>query len=254
MRILVIPDTQTKADISTEYLKTIGNYAVSKKPDIIVHLGDHWDMPSLSSYDVGKKSFEGRRYLDDIKAGNDAMDNLLSPIEAYNAQQRKNGKKQYNPRKVFLRGNHEHRIERAVENDAKIEGVIGYKDLNLKGWEVHDFLNVVVISGIAFSHYFTSGLLGRPCSSAAAQLNKKHQSCIAGHQQGLQIHTGYRADGVRLTSIIAGSAYLHDEDYMGPQGNKGHWRGCLMLNEVTTDGEFDILPISLRYLEERYTY
>lgn len=232
----------------------MSNYIVDKKPDVIVHLGDHWDMPSLSSYDVGKKSFEGRRYLDDIKAGNDAMDLLLSSLEEYNVRQRKNGKKQYNPRKVFLFGNHCNRITRAIENDPKIEGVIGFKDLNLTSWETHDFLDVVVISGIAFSHYFVTGVAGRPASSAAAQLNKLHQSAIAGHQQGLQIATGYRADGVRLTSVIAGSSYEHNEDYMGPQGNKNHWRGILDLRDVKPDGQFDLIPISTEYLKRKYDY
>lgn len=251
MRILVIPDTQCKPGVSFEYLKHIGNYIVAKKPDIIVHLGDHWDMPSLSSYDVGKKSFEGRRYLDDVAAGNEAMKALLAPIDEHNVQQRKNGKKQYKPRKVFLTGNHEQRIERAVNNDAKIEGVIGYHDLDLSGWEVHDFLDVAVISGIAFSHYFVTGLAGRPCSTASVQLTKKHMSCIAGHQQGLQIASGYRGDGVRLTSIIAGSCYEHDEDYLGAQGNR-HWRGIIMLNDVTPEGEFDLMPVSLKFLKEKY--
>lgn len=251
MQIAIIPDTQCKPGISSEYLQTIGNYLVKKKPDIIVHLGDHWDMPSLSSYDIGKKSFEGRRYLDDIAAGTEGMKNLLLPIEEYNAQRRKNGKGQYKPQKIFLLGNHEQRIERAVDNDAKIEGVIGYKDLDLSEWEVHDFLSVVVVSGIAFSHYFITGLAGRPCSSANVQLAKKHMSCISGHQQGLQIATGYRGDGTRLTSIIAGSCYEHDEDYMSPQGNK-HWRGILMLNDVNEDGEFDLMPVSLKFLKERY--
>ena len=251
MRIVVIPDTQVKPGIDYSYLNRIGKYLVEKQPEIIVHLGDHWGMPSLSSYDVGKKSFEGRRYLDDIQAGNDAMDLLLEPIETYNARQRKNGKKQYNPRKVFLLGNHEQRIERAVNNDAKIEGVIGYKDLKLDSWEVHDFLDVAVISGIAFSHYFVTGLAGRPCSTAAVQLNKKHMTCISGHQQGLQIHSGYRGDGIRLTSIIAGSCYEHNEDYLGYQGNK-HWRGIIVLNDVTPEGEFDLMPLTLKYLGERY--
>ena len=251
MRIVVIPDVQAKPGIDFDYLRTVGNYIVAKRPDVVVHLGDHWDMPSLSSYDVGKKSFEGRRYLDDIAAGNAAMDTLLSPLEEFNDKARKNGKKQYHPRKVFLTGNHEARIERAVNNDAKIEGVIGYKDLKLDGWEVHNFLDVVVISGIAFSHYFTTGLLGRPCSSAAIQLAKKHMSSISGHQQGLQIATGYRGDGVRLTSLIAGSCYLHSEDYLGPQGNN-HWRGILVLNAVTKEGEFDLMPVSLQFLKERY--
>jgi hypothetical protein len=75
-------------------------------------------------------------------------------------------------------------------------------------------------------------------------------SCVAGHQQGLQLHTGYKADGTILTSIIAGSCYEHDEDYMGPQGNQ-HWRGVLMLNDVRGGG-FEPMPITLKYLKEKY--
>ena len=93
-------------------------------------------------------------------------------------------------------------------------------------------------------------MAGRPASTANAQLNKKHMSCVAGHQQGLQIATAHRADGRRLTSIIAGSCYEHDEDYLGPQGNK-HWRGCLMFHEVK-DGQLDLMPVSLDYLNKKY--
>lgn len=250
MKIAVIPDTQCKPGVNTNYLYNIGQYLVEKKPDVIVHLGDHWDMPSLSSYDVGKKSFEGRRYKNDVIAGNESMDELLNPMREFNVQQKKNNKKQYNPRKVFTVGNHCNRIDRAVNDDPRLEGTMGLHDLNLKDWEVHQFLEVVVIEGVAFSHYFTTGQMGRPASSASAQLNKKHMSCVAGHQQGLQIATAHRADGRRLTSIIAGSCYEHDEDYLGAQGNQ-HWRGLLMLHEVV-DGQFDLMPVSLNFLRKRY--
>jgi hypothetical protein len=209
-------------------------------------------MSSLSSYDVGTKSFEGRRYKDDINAATRAMDTLLGPITEFNAKAKRNHRERYNPRLVLTLGNHENRISRATNSDPKLDGTISVEDLKYAefGWEVIPFLDVVVIDGIAYSHYFTSGVLGRPCTSAQAQLAKKHMSCIAGHQQGLQIAMTGRADGTRLTSIIAGSCYEHDEDYLGPQGNK-HWRGCLMLHEVH-DGEFDLMPISLDYLKRRY--
>ena len=72
---LVIPDTQVKPDQSIEHLRWAGQYAVDKKPDVIVMIGDHWfDLPSLSSYDVGTRSFEGRRYTNDIEAGVAAME------------------------------------------------------------------------------------------------------------------------------------------------------------------------------------
>lgn len=248
----VLPDVQLRPGDNVEFLRCIGRYLVKKQPEVVVCLGDFADMPSLSSYDVGKKQFEGRRYLADIQAAQDGMEALLSPIEEYNNRQRKNGKKQYRPRKVLTLGNHEHRVVKAVENDPKLEGVLNVEDLGYAGfgWEVFPFLDVVVIDGVAYSHYFTSGILGRPATSAAAQLSKKHMSCIAGHQQGLQSAPGYKADGTRITSVIAGSCYEHDEDYLGPQGNK-HWRGVLMLHEVN-NGEFDLMPISLKYIKTKY--
>ena len=60
MKHLIIPDCQVKDGVPLEYLEWIGHYIVEKKPDVIINIGDFADMPSLSSYDVGKKSFEGR--------------------------------------------------------------------------------------------------------------------------------------------------------------------------------------------------
>ena len=249
---LVLPDCQIRHGDDTDFLTAIGNYIAKKRPDTIVCLGDFADMPSLSSYDVGKKSFEGRRYSLDVAASKEAMQKLLQPIKNFNDKAKKNKEKLYNPRMVFTLGNHEHRINRAVENDAKLDGVLSVEDLEYKesGWEVHPFLDVVIVDGIAYSHYFTSGLLGRPVGTAQACLNKKHMSCIQGHQQGLQIATGYRADGSAITCVIAGSCYEHHEDYLGPQGNH-HWRGLLVLHEVE-NGQFDLMNVSLPWLKKKY--
>jgi hypothetical protein len=209
-------------------------------------------MESLSSYDKGKKNYEGRRYKRDIEAAHLGMENLLGPLREYNLAQRKKGKKQYRPRMVLTLGNHENRIERAIQNDAMLDGTISLEDLKYEGfgWEVHPFLEVVVIDGVAYSHYFTTGVAGRPASTASALLAKKHMSCVAGHQQGRLSASAIRADGQQMMAIIAGSCYEHDEDYMGPQGNK-HWRGIVMLHEVK-DGAFDEMFVSLDYLKRNY--
>ena len=247
---LIIPDTQVKEGIDFEYLTRIGQYIVDVKPDVVIHLGDFADMPSLSSYDVGKKSFEGRRYTKDIDAANKAMQCLLDPLYSYNASAKINKKKQYNPRKVMLLGNHENRIARAINDDPKLEGLISYKDLPYDDWEVHDFLKPVFIDGIAYSHYFPTGVMGRAATTASAMVSKLHMSCIAGHQQGKQVAYGKRPDGSTITCIIAGSCYEHDEDYLGPQGNN-HFRGFLMAHEVN-NGTFDEMFVSLDYLKKRY--
>jgi hypothetical protein len=225
---------------------------VEKRPDKVICIGDFADMPSLSSYDIGKKSFEGRRYRADIEATHSAMSALLSPLWEHNRKAARNHKERYSPELILTLGNHENRINRVVNDDPKLDGTISIDDLQYEsyGFKVYPFLDVVVVDGIAYSHYFTTGIMGRPCTTASAQLSKKHMSCVAGHQQGLQIATAYKADGTQLTSIIAGSCYEHDEDYMSSQGNK-HWRGILMLHDVE-DGAFDLMPVSLKYLNKKY--
>jgi hypothetical protein len=252
MKHLVIPDTQVKPNSPTDHLRWAGLYAAEKKPDVIVHIGDHFDMPSLSSWDVGKKSFEGRRYKDDIEAGIHAMEVFLQPIRDEQQRLKVNKHKQWRPRMVYTLGNHENRIERAIESDPKLDGLIGYKDLQLEemGFEVYDFLDVVIIDQIAYAHYFTSGIMGRPVSSARNMLSKKMMSCIMGHVQDRDIAYGRRADGTNILGLFSGIFYQHDEDYLTPQTNSS-WRGIWMLNEVANGG-CDELPVSMNYLRNKY--
>ena len=246
----IIPDVQAKHDLDFSYLKSTGNYIVAKKPDVIICIGDFADMESLSTYDVGLKSFEGRAYKKDIWAAREAMDALLTPLYHYNKQAKLNGTPEYKPRMVLTLGNHENRIDRAINADRKLEGLISVDDLPYQDWEVIPFLEVIVIDGIAYSHYFTSGVMGRPITTAQAILTKKHMSCFAGHQQGRQIAYGRRADGKEMTAIIAGSYYEHDEAYLGAQGNL-HWRGLFVLHNVH-DGAFDEMAVPLSYIKENY--
>jgi hypothetical protein len=252
MKHMVIPDTQVKPNGTVEHLRWAGQYAVDKKPDVIIHLGDHWDMPSLSVYDVGKKSFEGRRYNDDIQAGIEGMKAFLQPIREEQQRLRINKKKRWTPKLIFILGNHEQRIERAVEADAKLEGLIGYPDLRLAqfGWEVHDFLAPVVVDGICYSHYFTSGVMGRPVSSAKLMIQKKMMSCVMGHVQDREIAYARKADGSPVTGLFAGIFYQHDEDYLTPQTN-GSWSGIWMFHDVN-NGSFNEQPISLQALRRKY--
>jgi hypothetical protein len=78
-RHIVLPDMQLKPGVPTEHIEWIAQYIVDKKPDVLVIIGDWADMPSLSSYDVGTKSFEGRKYRDDILAANDALQRADGP-------------------------------------------------------------------------------------------------------------------------------------------------------------------------------
>lgn len=249
---LVIPDTQIKPGVPLDHLRWAGEYAAEKKPDVITLIGDWADMSSLSSYDAGKKCYEGRTYKEDIEVANDGLAMFMHPIKKESVRTFSSNKKRWDPQLEYRRGNHEERINIAIELDRKLDGTISVDHLKFAdfGFNVLPFLEVGVVDGIAYAHYFTSGVMGRPITTARALLTKKHMSCVAGHQQGKDIACDTKADGSRITAIIAGSYYQHDEAYMGPQGNK-HWRGLLMLHEVD-NGSFDEMPVSLSFLKERY--
>ena len=252
MKHCIIPDTQIKPGVPLDHIKWISDYIVDKKPEVLVLIGDWADMASLSSYDVGKKSFEGRSYAADIEVANDALSMLMQPIIAEQARVKRNKDKSWNLRKEYREGNHEYRIVKTVESDRKLEGLISRDDLKFKeyGFNVLPFLEPGVVDGIAYCHYFVSGVMGRPVTTARALLTKHHMSCVAGHQQGRDIAYATRADGTKITGIIAGSCYLHDEAYLNHQTND-HWRGLYMLHDVN-NGSFDEMPVSLDFLKERY--
>lgn len=240
----VIPDVQAKPGVPLKHLEWAGRYAAEKRPDVIVCIGDFADMPSLSLYDRGKKSFEGRRYKADIEAAHKAMETLMAPIVS---------EPDYKPELVLVIGNHEHRITRATEDDSKLDGTIGLHDLGYEawGWNVIPFLEVVEIDGVSYSHYFYNPNSGKPYAGTAhTKLKNIGMTFVMGHQQGFDYAAREIASGKKQIGVVAGSFYQHKEDYKGPQGN-GHWHGCLMLHEVK-DGEFDLMQVSLDYLRRRY--
>lgn len=250
----VIPDTQCKPGLDFSYLTWCGKYLAEKRPDVIIQIGDFADLPSLSTYDVGTRSFEGRTYKADVEASVEAMECLMAPIRAEQKRRVDGKKKQWNPRLVLTLGNHENRINRAVEHDRKLEGLISVDDLKYKdfGWEVIPFLEPIVIDGVAYCHYFTSGVMGRPVSSARALVQRKHMSCVQGHVQHTEISmTERRGDGTPIIGLFAGICYLHDESYLGPQGNLQHRQ--IWYNTQVSDGFYYPMGVSLEFLRKKYS-
>lgn len=245
---VVIGDTQVKPGVPTQHLTWIGQYCAERfaRQDVaFIHLGDHWDMPSLSSYDFGKKAIEGRRYIEDVKAGNEAFARLNEPIA------KAMDKYRWKPERHFLLGNHENRITRACNDTATLEGKLSLDDLDLCGWQRHTFLEVVTIDGIAYSHYFYNPNTSRPYAgeNLLPRLKTIGRSFSMGHQQGL-MYTLRPVGTRRHHGLVLGSSYLHDEDYLGPQGN-AYWRGIVVCHQVE-DGQYDPMFVSLDYLCRRF--
>lgn len=253
---LLIPDTQVRPGVNTDHLEAMGNYIVAKKPDVIIMIGDWFDMHSLSTYDRGTKNAEGARVDLDIKAGHEAMDRMLGPVWEHNKKRSKNKKKQYKPRMVFTLGNHEHRIIRHVNAFPELEGFLSYDSLVLEayGWEVYEYQEIVKIDGICYSHNFInphSAMKSIVGGTMDTKLKNLGFSFTMGHQQNLQYGIHCLPNGDVRQGLVAGAFYSHDEGYMGVQGNQSHWRGAVMKHEVK-DGHYDPCFLSIDYLLKRW--
>lgn len=253
-RHLIIADTQCKPNTDLTYLSAIGEFIVDKRPDVIIHIGDHFDFESLSTYDKGKKSMEGRRLVLDIEAGMEGMRRLTGPLKRLQEHQRANKKKVYNPVMEFVPGNHEERFNRMANDNPELDGFVGTATLNLEqfGWTVGQFLKPVEVDGIYYVHYLANPLTGKPRTGNAASLLKQvGSSFVVGHKQILDIAIAdNQLDGRHRIGIVNGACYPHDEEYKGHQGNN-HFRGIMMLDEV--ENGFGLpRPISLDYLVRRY--
>lgn len=252
---LFISDTQVKPGISLDYLGWLGQYIVRKQPDVIVLAGDHADMPSLSSYDKGKKSAEGKRVQDDVDAAIEGMKVLLKPLYDMQQQQLRETKDvTYTPRLILTLGNHEDRINRHVESNPELFGFLSTDDLRYEdfGWEVVPFLTPVEVGGIYYCHYFPNVMTGRALTGTAANMLKTiGKSFSMGHRQVLDVATRFtQADGSQQWGLVSGAYYDHQEGYKGVQGNH-HWRGCVLKHNVR-NGSYDPLFISLEWLREEY--
>lgn len=252
-RHFILPDTQVRPGVPTDHMDWIGQAIVEYRPDTVVHMGDHWDMPSLSAHDTaGSMATEGARYENDVKSGNDAFARICIPMEQEQARLKRNKEKQWNPRKVFLFGNHEGRISRAINAQPKFAGALSLDHLDTRDFERHGFLERVWIDGLLYSHYFQSAHSHHAVGgSIDSMLNKVGASFIQGHKQGFQYGTRMQASGATWHGLVAGSCYLHLEGYRGAQGQR-HWRGVVVLNEVE-NGEYCIMPLTLKYLCKKYT-
>jgi hypothetical protein len=219
-------------------------------------MGDFADMESLSSYDRGKKDFEGRRYNLDIEIAKDALARINAPLDEYNDQCRRNKKAQYKPRMVMLGGNHdEARIERATQMHPEFEGMIsvnqlGYTDF---GWEYVPYTQPICIDGVWACHHFPSGVKGEPISGvnvAQALLAKNMVSSIVGHNHTLDVALRTAPSGRRIWGISAGCYFDHSMKYAKSTEHL-YWRGLLFLNNVS-DGDFDLETINIEEVRHRY--
>ena len=247
---LIIPDPHAHPDYDNDRADWLGALIKDIKPDVVVMLGDSADMPSLSGYDKGTKSFHGRSYIRDIEAHLEFQERLWRPL--------KRAKKKL-PFRVALEGNHEHRIKRAINLQPELEGAIDPKHLEMdRFYDIYveykgTTPGVIKIDGINYAHYFVSGVMGRPIGGehpAYQLLIKEFTSCTCGHIHTLDYAIRTDVNGRKMAGLIAGVYQDYNSDWAG-EVNKLWWRGCAIKHNVE-NGFYDLELVSIENLKREY--
>jgi hypothetical protein len=251
-RHLIIPDAQHKPGNDLTHVKWAADAIVEYRPDVIVVIGDWWDLNSLSTHDApGSKEAEGRWVKPDIDIGNEAFELLVAPMMKERKRRRDSHKVRWEPECHFLFGNHENRLTRAIFRDPKWEGVLTTDALKTPGFQRHEFLKIVEIDGIKYSHYFPNPLSGKPIGGTIPnRLNHIGSSFVQGHQQGFLYASKQYPDHVKH-GIVCGRFYCHHESYRPQDVQMSEWSGIVVLNAVS-NGDFDVMPLRMDYLSRRF--
>jgi len=252
---LFIPDRQAIPDGDNAIDHAIGNYIAKHRPKVIVNIGDQADMGSLSGYDVGKASAEGKRYERDIEASIHAHEIMFKPMWDIQKRQRDSKHAVYDPETHICYGNHENRILSAIDDDPKLCGWMSLEDLEYSRFykNVHPFLKKFVVDGVTYVHYAFKKIPKQAIGGemiARTILNHEMTSISVGHTPEFHYYERFRGDGKRLQCLVAGACFTHHEPYAGPRNNQ-YWRGIIHKYNVA-DGNYDFERISIETLIRDY--
>jgi len=252
---VIIPDAHAVPGENPRRFIALGNYLKAHKPDVIVNIGDWWDMHSLCSYDKGKKDFVLRSISDDLEVGHAAEELAFGWIPEEREKRLRGKRKQYDPLCLKVLGNHEYRLKRLLDYDPRLEGPFSMDDFNTRldiNEEIIPYLDHGIVDNIAYSHFFVSGVQGRACASANAMINKKGMSCTMGHTHVLDHAIRVKPTGEMFRGLICGS--FHDPDHVGFAGAQVDavwWNGIIHKRNVK-NGSYDLEEISVEQLLENY--
>ncbi len=248
---LVIPDCHAHFQHHNRRAEWLGKLILDVKPDVVINIGDTWDMPSLSGYDRGKRSFQGRTYRADIDSGLDFNDRLWGTVRKAKTKL---------PKRYFFVGNHEQRIAKAIDLQPELDGAIGFNDLCLSdhydeviGYE-GSAPGTLEIDGITYGHYFISGIMGRSISGehhATALLNRHYQSLTCGHSHLADLCFRTTASGRKIIGLVAGVYQDYISDWCGREVQKLWWAGCVIKRNVE-DGVYSPQFVSLSDIKKEY--
>lgn len=231
-KIGLLPDRHSFPGCDMKPTIATARWFAEQEVDIIVDIGDRFDMPSLSSYDRGKASFEGRRLSRDLSAARVELERFDKELGDWEGIL------------VHTQGNHENRLTRLYDDQPEMMDMIGDDPWGLEeyGYHTYKYLEIVKINEIRFSHAFQNptSLMGA-IQGGSADIRMKNIGFphVQGHQHGPLIHQQImRGDGSPVSTLVMGACYSEHHSYNGPQ-RKDVWRGAAIL-ENAYKGKYDL--------------
>lgn len=250
---LILPDQHAHPKFNNDRADWVGKLIADIKPDVVVNMGDAADLASLSSYDKGKASFQGRNYQADIESHLDFQDRMWHPIRKLKCRL---------PTRYVLEGNHEHRIKKALDYDPQLKGDkfgLSFSDLDFDRYynEVVEYKGgtpgIITVDGVSYAHYFVSGVMGRPIGGlhhAASLITKNYCSCTAAHSHLVDWSVRSNSQGKTMMGMVAGMYQDYDSEWAG-HVNELWWSGVIIKRGVE-DGVYNPEFISMKSLEKAY--
>lgn len=248
---LVVPDQHAHPDFDNDRANWLGQLIADVRPDVLINIGDAADMPSLSSYDKGKRSFQGRNYREDIDAHLDFQERMWTPIRKL---------KRKLPRSYFFVGNHEQRISRAIDLSPELDGAVSLEHLELGRYydEVIDYAGntpgTKTIDGVTYGHYFVGGIAGRPLGgihAGYAIATKNFSSSTCGHSHLADVSFHVNKQGRPVIGCVVGCYQNYDAPWAGEVA-KLWWRGVVIKRNVDGEGGYDPQFMSIDYMRKTY--
>jgi hypothetical protein len=251
--VLVLPDQHAHRLHHNNRADWVGKLIVDLKPDVLVNMGDAADLPSLSSYDKGKASFNSASYEKDIEAHLDFQERMWAPI---------NKAKKRKPESIVLVGNHEHRINKVLEYEPHLAGAkYGISTKHLEFERYYDKVipysgqtpGIFNLDGVLFAHYFISGIMGRPIGGinhAASLLAKNHCSSICAHSHTFDYSVASRADGKTIMGLVCGVYQDYESKWAGNVNQL--WQPGLAILRDFEDGRYDLEWVSIDRMRKTY--
>ncbi len=247
---LLVPDQHAHPCFNNDRADLLGKLIKDLRPDVLINIGDAADMPSLCSYDKGTRGFVGRNYTKDIEAHGDFQERMWAPI--------KKSKKKL-PVSYVFEGNHEHRIERALDLSPELDGAMGFRDLEFDRYYNHVVRywggspGIRVIDGVHYAHYHVSGVMLRAIAGehgAYTLLTKKFVSCTQAHTHTVDYAVRTTAEGRKIHGLIGGVFQDYHSEWAGV-ANDLWWPGVIIKRNVE-GGTYDPQFIGMEALKKEY--